>query len=466
MTAEFAAAPAPDPAMFGLPTEDDGNRTDPLLFQNIVTCTHYEPDVEALRAASTRIVLAAGVESEGQMAHRGAAAMAERLGTAAGHLPERPRRLPRRRVRPGRRPGRVRREAARGPDRGLIGHALQRAGDGGMLRTSPPTLHRRRSVLRACSLRRLAPRRRRTRRRVRSPGGRGTRVVGLPAARRVVGPADDHRPCRWDGDRPHKYTCFGGNAGTHLFIGVKQGPEVNATDHTSSQYAETFYSTNWNSDGPGLSLNCNGRQQNALFVVKPDPYFVERRQRAAPVGRDGLRPGLRVRQHEHRRDGSERLRIRLFDAQGRRRLDAPPLTQTPARHRRRAGAFMSGPQFARRACGPAYRRIDQPTAIAGRSACRDLVRPRFDRGPVAEVARRQDVLRTRHDPNESLGHRSRWIVRVEAPWKTPWSRGWIATLSAAILLRPPLPGPSVGPRAPRSGRPPSCSSTSRGAGRC
>ena len=80
ITREFAAQPAPDPAMFGMPAEDDGNRTDPLLFQNITTCTHYEPDFEALRAASTRIVLAAGVESEGQMAYRGAIAAAERLG--------------------------------------------------------------------------------------------------------------------------------------------------------------------------------------------------------------------------------------------------------------------------------------------------------------------------------------------------------------------------------------------------
>ena len=53
--------------------EDDGNRTDPLLGQNIITCTHYEPDFDALGAASTRIVLAAGVESEGQMARRGGA---------------------------------------------------------------------------------------------------------------------------------------------------------------------------------------------------------------------------------------------------------------------------------------------------------------------------------------------------------------------------------------------------------
>jgi hypothetical protein len=80
-TAEIADQPAPDPAMFGMPTEDDGSRTDPLLGQNLVTSTHYEPDFDALRSASTPIVLAAGKESEGQMANRGAFAVAERLGT-------------------------------------------------------------------------------------------------------------------------------------------------------------------------------------------------------------------------------------------------------------------------------------------------------------------------------------------------------------------------------------------------
>jgi pimeloyl-ACP methyl ester carboxylesterase len=79
--ADFLAQPAPDPAMFGMPADDDGNRTDPLLFQNIISCTHYEPDFDALRSASTRIVLGAGVESDGEMAHRGAEAVAERLGT-------------------------------------------------------------------------------------------------------------------------------------------------------------------------------------------------------------------------------------------------------------------------------------------------------------------------------------------------------------------------------------------------
>jgi hypothetical protein len=78
--AAFASQPGPDPAMFGMPAEDDGTRTDPMLFQNIITCTHYEPDFDALRAASTRIVLAVGVESDGEMAHRGGEAAAQRLG--------------------------------------------------------------------------------------------------------------------------------------------------------------------------------------------------------------------------------------------------------------------------------------------------------------------------------------------------------------------------------------------------
>ena len=80
-TAEVADRPAPDPAMFGLPTDDDGSRTDPMLGQNMITGTHYEPDFDALQAAPTRIVMAAGAESEGQMTSRAAIAVAERLGT-------------------------------------------------------------------------------------------------------------------------------------------------------------------------------------------------------------------------------------------------------------------------------------------------------------------------------------------------------------------------------------------------
>jgi pimeloyl-ACP methyl ester carboxylesterase len=79
-TADFAQQPAPEPEMFGLPSEDDGSRTDPLLGLALVGSMGYEPDLEALRAASTRIVIAAGAESGGEMAHRGALAVAEHLG--------------------------------------------------------------------------------------------------------------------------------------------------------------------------------------------------------------------------------------------------------------------------------------------------------------------------------------------------------------------------------------------------
>jgi hypothetical protein len=77
----WATQPAPDPAMFGMPAGDDGSRTDPLLGQNIITGTTFEPDFEALRAAPTRIVVAAGEESEGILPGRAAVVVAERLGT-------------------------------------------------------------------------------------------------------------------------------------------------------------------------------------------------------------------------------------------------------------------------------------------------------------------------------------------------------------------------------------------------
>jgi pimeloyl-ACP methyl ester carboxylesterase len=83
----FAERPAPDPASFGMPTEDDGSRTDVMLAQNIIGTTHYQPDFEALRGASTRIVIAAGAESEGEMANRGGHAAAERLGQQPAIFP-------------------------------------------------------------------------------------------------------------------------------------------------------------------------------------------------------------------------------------------------------------------------------------------------------------------------------------------------------------------------------------------
>ena len=87
ITADYIGQPAPDPATFGLPTEDDGSRDDVLLGQNLVTCLHYEIDFDALQAASTRLVIGVGAESQGELAHRAGEAVAQRLGTTAVTFP-------------------------------------------------------------------------------------------------------------------------------------------------------------------------------------------------------------------------------------------------------------------------------------------------------------------------------------------------------------------------------------------
>jgi pimeloyl-ACP methyl ester carboxylesterase len=78
---------APNPADFGLPTEDDGSRDHPLLGPHMIYASHFEPDFDALRGASTRIVIAGGAESEDTFPYRGAVAVAERLGTEVTIFP-------------------------------------------------------------------------------------------------------------------------------------------------------------------------------------------------------------------------------------------------------------------------------------------------------------------------------------------------------------------------------------------
>jgi pimeloyl-ACP methyl ester carboxylesterase len=77
--ADYTEQPAPDPAMFGLPAEDDGTRDDALLGQNIRGCTSYQPDFDALGQARDKLVIGIGEESANQLAARGGKAVAERL---------------------------------------------------------------------------------------------------------------------------------------------------------------------------------------------------------------------------------------------------------------------------------------------------------------------------------------------------------------------------------------------------
>ncbi len=79
-TDEFFAQPLPDPAMFGMPTEDDGSRDDPLLSHRADAIVDYPLDIDALRSAPTRIVVGLGEESADQFPGRCAAALAALLG--------------------------------------------------------------------------------------------------------------------------------------------------------------------------------------------------------------------------------------------------------------------------------------------------------------------------------------------------------------------------------------------------
>ncbi|MEU6077165.1 alpha/beta hydrolase [Micromonospora sp. NPDC047074] len=86
-TDAYFAQPAPDPAAFGLPTDDDGSRDDPLLSKNSSAITDYRPDPQALTAAPTRIVIAVGEETAGTYTARTAVATAALLGQEAVVFP-------------------------------------------------------------------------------------------------------------------------------------------------------------------------------------------------------------------------------------------------------------------------------------------------------------------------------------------------------------------------------------------
>jgi pimeloyl-ACP methyl ester carboxylesterase len=86
-TDDYFATPAPDPAQFGMMTEDDGARDDPLLSDRSWAITDYRPDFDALGAAPTRIMIAVGEESMGTFTGRTSVATAELLGQQATVFP-------------------------------------------------------------------------------------------------------------------------------------------------------------------------------------------------------------------------------------------------------------------------------------------------------------------------------------------------------------------------------------------
>ena len=87
----YLQRPVPDPSVFGLPTTDDGTRTDPMIANLRGGTADFVPDVDALKSVSTTIVVGVGEESggpsEGEMAGRAGYAVAALLGIDATVFP-------------------------------------------------------------------------------------------------------------------------------------------------------------------------------------------------------------------------------------------------------------------------------------------------------------------------------------------------------------------------------------------
>lgn len=86
-TDDYFALPAPDPAQFGMPVDDNGSRDDPLLSDRSDPVVNYRPDFRALAAAPTRIVIAVGEESKDMFTWRSSEATARLLGQEATVFP-------------------------------------------------------------------------------------------------------------------------------------------------------------------------------------------------------------------------------------------------------------------------------------------------------------------------------------------------------------------------------------------
>lgn len=71
------------------------------------------------------------------------------------------------------------------------------------------------------------------------------------------------------------YTCTADvSPMNHLFVAVKQGPDV-SPENSSSEATQltTFLSTNWNSDSGPNALNCDGHRHVQQIVLEAQPGF-------------------------------------------------------------------------------------------------------------------------------------------------------------------------------------------------
>ena len=80
--------PEPDPASPPpAPSEQEQADGERMLAHSLLSTTGYRPDIAALKAATTRVVIGGGVQSDRQLARRTAEALAEALGTPLAEFP-------------------------------------------------------------------------------------------------------------------------------------------------------------------------------------------------------------------------------------------------------------------------------------------------------------------------------------------------------------------------------------------
>ena len=76
------------PGKMGPPPTPESLKQDDYFLRHMANPTiRSKPDVDALRASGTRVVIAVGVKSAGQLAYRSARAFAERLGSEVAEFP-------------------------------------------------------------------------------------------------------------------------------------------------------------------------------------------------------------------------------------------------------------------------------------------------------------------------------------------------------------------------------------------
>jgi hypothetical protein len=102
------------------------------------------------------------------------------------------------------------------------------------------------------------------------------------------------------------YSCVGTVDTDHLYIAVKEGPTI-SPDNTSSQYATSYYSTNWSVDSGPNALVCDGRRHLMQAVLRADGLPIGPGSEEAPPPTKPSPPLAR---------GTALLQICVFDSGG------------------------------------------------------------------------------------------------------------------------------------------------------